>query len=333
MDSQLLTAKRLLLLKMIATKMNIETHVCHTKASVKLPSDSLDESQENISQVQRLMNNTLFTSTHPNVKQNLSLSAIRHHFLSTGHQVRARLCLDACIKLGVNQEDMFILAAATELLHNASLIHDDIQDLDELRRGQSTVWKAYGQNIAICSGDLLLSAAYGVLQNYQNTKTLPYIIAILHEKTRLAIEGQSDDVTYKNQAENAQKLTIEQYVQIAVKKSGALLSLPLELALIAAEKNEFIDKAREASEAFAVGYQIADDLEDIIKDSGNASKSRSINITFALNDMGYKNEKEQSIAMCHKYLNDAIYHSQKLPAESGQLLVNLAKTLKNKVKY
>lgn len=329
---------------MIVIKMHTQTHADQTKLSKKHISSlnregEYDELSYNfinhdvLKKVDTIINQILLISAPSNKNNNLSLQAIQHHFSTTGHQVRARLCLNACAKLGVNQQDMLILAAATELLHNASLIHDDIQDLDDMRRGKPAVWKKYGQNIGICAGDLLLSAAYGVLENYSHSKTLTKVIAKLNEKTRLAIEGQSDDVTYKENHQIPQIISIERYVQIAVQKSGALLSLPLELALIAAEKNEYIETARKATEAFAVGYQIADDIEDIAKDAGNSTKNRSINITFVLTALGYENEREQSIAMCYKYLNDAIYQAQKLPADSGLLLVALAKTLKNKIKH
>lgn len=329
---------------MIVIKMHIQTHTDQKKLSKKVISSSIREvdydafnksaiGQDALIKVDTLINKTLFKSSHSSKNQNLSLQAIQHHFSSTGHQVRARLCLYACARLGISQQDMLILAAATELLHNASLIHDDIQDNDDMRRGKPAIWKKYGQNIGICAGDLLLSAAYGVLENYSHSKTLSKVIAKLNQKTRLAIEGQSEDVTYKDNHNPSHIISIERYVQIAVQKSGALLSLPLELALIAAEKNEYIDTARKATEAFAVGYQIADDIEDIAKDAGSVTKSRSINITFVLNALGYENEKEQSIAMSYKYLNDAVYHAQKLPAESGLLLVSLANTLKNKIKH
>lgn len=313
--------------------MHIQKHACKINVSDEVSSLLNNESNNDaIKQVERLIQNTFLKSHSPTKKQNISLSAVYYHLSKFGHQVRARLCLDACTKLGVNQQDKIILAAATELLHNASLVHDDIQDRDENRRGQASVWKKYGNNIGICAGDLMLSAAYGVLENYNNTKVLPKIIAKIHEKTRLAIEGQSDDVAFENYQKTPQNISIEQYVYIAEKKSGALLSLPLEVSLIAAEKNNDIDTARKAAEAFAVGYQIADDLEDIVKDAGNFTKNRNINITFVLNELGFINEKEQSIAMCHKYLNDAIDHAHKLPAYSGLLLVNLANTLKGKLR-
>jgi len=318
---------------MIVTKMQTQINASRIQPLNKFSYNLRDEvNQEVLNQMNELINNSFSKKSHLLKNKNLSHLALQHHFSSVGHQFRARLCLDACAKLGVDSNDKLILAAATEILHNASLIHDDIQDCDEVRRGKPSVWKKYGQNIGICSGDLLLSAAYGILEDYKNLNTITKIIAKLHEKTHLAIEGQSEDVAYKHHQKNGQTVSIEQYVQIAKSKSGALLSLPLELALIAAEKNEHINTARIATEAFAVGYQIADDI-DIAKDAGSLTKSRSINITFVLNALGYENEKEQSIAMCDKYLNDAIYHAQKLPNDSGLLLATLAARLKNKIKH
>ena len=63
-----------------------------------------------------------------------------YHLMTGGSRIRMRVCLDMSLCLGVNNEDAMRLASAVELLHNASLIHDDIQDGDSLRRGQSAVW-------------------------------------------------------------------------------------------------------------------------------------------------------------------------------------------------
>ena len=210
-----------------------------------------------IQQADCLIQNTFLKQADKSTQQNICIEAVKYHFDSPGHQVRAKTCLDACMKLGVEYDDMLILAAAAELLHNASLIHDDIQDEDEIRRGQPTVWKKYGVNIAICAGDLLISTAYGMLAGYSKTSVLPQIISSINRQARSAIEGQSLDVLFKNNPQ----LSLEQYVVIASQKSGALFSLPIELALVAAGKNDCIDLARKACSNFAVGYQIADDLQ------------------------------------------------------------------------
>jgi geranylgeranyl diphosphate synthase type II len=282
-----------------------------------------------IQQVDCIIQNTFLKQAVSSQEQNICTEAVTYHFNALGQQARAKTCLDACMKLGIQYDDMLILAAATELLHNASLIHDDIQDKDEIRRGQPAVWKKYGINIAICAGDFLLSAAYGMLEGYSKISQLPQLISTINKQARLAIEGQSLDVLFKNNPQ----LSLEQYVVIASKKSGALFSLPIELALVAAEQNDCIELARQASANFAVGYQIADDLEDIIKDAAQYHVSQSVNIAFVLKNLGYKNVQQQSVALCKQYLDKAIHDALQLPNDSGGTLVILAENIKNKIKY
>lgn len=262
-------------------------------------------------------------------QNNICIDAVNYHLDTTGRQVRARACLDTCIKLGVHYDDMIILAATSELLHNASLIHDDIQDEDEIRRGQLSVWKKYGIKIGICAGDLLISTAYGVLSGYSKTSQLPRIISRINNQTITAITGQSLDIVYKNN----RKLSIQQYLHIAKQKSGALLSLPIELAFIAAEQEEYINLVKKACANLAVGYQIVDDLEDVIKDSGTNNRDKSVNITLILKDLACKDVQQSAVAMCLQYLNDSIHYASKLPNTTGIFLVDLANTLKKKIRY
>ena len=287
--------------------------------------------KEVLLQVDNYIHQVFYEQAVQSELSNPTIEAVRYHFSSSGQQVRAKTCLDACMKFGIPYDDMLILAAVTELLHNASLIHDDIQDGDETRRNQPAVWKQFGTNIAICAGDLLLSTAYGVLANYSQPKLLPKLISTIQARTRSAIEGQSNDIAYKINP----NISIEQYTQIAIHKSGALLSLPIELALIASEQNQYIELARTAVNHFAVGYQIADDLDDIIKDGGHEIQSpslnisQSVNIVFVLKALGCSNEKEVAIAMCKQHLNTAIRYANQLPCGSGLLLISLSEALKN----
>ena len=127
------------------------------------------------------------------------------------------------------------MAAVCELLHNASLIHDDIQDKDTIRRDIESVWKKFGINVALCTGDFLLSAAYGVLANFSDVKLIPQLITTIHQRTYSVIAGQCADVSYQHQ----QLCSVSAYQKIAMAKSGALLSLPIELALLASYNSEF----------------------------------------------------------------------------------------------
>jgi geranylgeranyl pyrophosphate synthase len=93
-----------------------------------------------IQQVDCLIQNTFLKQTVSSLELNICIEAVKYHFDSPGQQVRAKTCLDACMKLGVQYEDMLILAAAAELLHNASLIHDDIQDPQRSASRLEKIW-------------------------------------------------------------------------------------------------------------------------------------------------------------------------------------------------
>ena len=275
-------------------------------------------------QVQYVIDRALASTAQPDA----CLDAIKYHFSAPGQQVRAKICLDICLKLNVPYDDMLILGAVVELLHNASLIHDDIQDSDDTRRGQPAVWKKFGTNLAICAGDLLISLAYGVLANLSKLALLPPLIAAINAKTTLAILGQAKDIAYKS----CQILTIEEYCQIAIEKSGALLSLPLALALIAAEKTRSIEPANQAAVNFAIAYQIADDLQDTEKDLKQNSAANSVNIVLVLKHLYSENPQSQAALLCEDYLNKAIYFAQQLPDDCGANLVAMASNIKNQNK-
>jgi geranylgeranyl diphosphate synthase type II len=255
--------------------------------------------------------------------------AAKYHLATPGHKVRARLCLAACLELNIKYNDMLIISAVSELLHNASLIHDDIQDKDEIRRGVETVWKKFGYNVAICAGDLLLSSAYGVLAGISEPNLLPKLITLISNRTSSVIKGQSEDIEYKNKPINS----IETYLRIAKAKSGALLGLPIELALILSKQDMYLSLAQKATGAFAVGYQVIDDLNDIEKDTALAGQSKSLNIAFVLADSGSSNPLADAICLAEQSLSEAVALSEKLPHSLGSLIIKLAQQLQGQIHH
>lgn len=189
--------------------------------------------------------------------------AAAYHLSAGGSRVRARLALETARALAVRDHDAIAIAAACELVHNASLIHDDLQDRDAVRRGQDAVWCRFGEAAAICAGDLLLSAAYAALAG--TGPSAAALMARMHRRVAAVIGGQCDDIAVQGRAVGS----LETYEQVARAKSGPLLILPIELALALAGHEDAIATAVEAGSLFAVGYQIADDLDDVQRDSLN----------------------------------------------------------------
>lgn len=263
-------------------------------------------------------------------------SAAVYHLLAGGRRVRAHLALAAGLSLGLSKADSVCIASCAELLHNASLVHDDIQDRDVVRRGQAAVWSKYGSNLAICTGDLLLSAAYGVLCTISRPLLLPAMLTLLHQRTAAAIDGQCADLaTLGGQSEG-----LAAYLQIATAKSGALLSLPLELALFAAGRSDAASMARQACENLAVSYQIVDDLQDLDADGapvdGSVDQTQSLNIVFVLLNPSHRTSaltQAQAIdcakALAHEHLSLCEGQAVQLPGGSGAQLLALSADLRS----
>jgi geranylgeranyl pyrophosphate synthase len=255
-----------------------------------------------------------------------SAHAARYHLDAGGQRIRLRLAFDAGLALGMTTDDAICIASAVELLHNASLVHDDLQDRDDVRRGQPSLWSAFGDDIAICSGDLMLSAAYGALATYSCPEHLPQFIALIHARTAQAIAGQCADLEARSRPVN----NVDAYKRIAIDKSGALLGLPLELALVASSHGTALATARHAADAFAVGYQIFDDIDDFAKDAptghtGGAARPDSLNILSVLTAAGYgTNARQVAFDIGLGQLHTAAAAAADLPNRSGDLLRDLA---------
>lgn len=265
-------------------------------------------------------------------------SASAYHLRSGGHRLRARLALFCGQALGLPMNDSLCIAACAELLHNASLIHDDIHDRDGFRRDRQALWSKYGDNLAICSGDYLLSTAYGVLCTFSKPLVLPCMLALVHERISVAIDGQCADLRMRvDQADG-----ISRYLKVVKAKSGALLSLPLELTLLASGQEAAMPLAKNACENFSVSYQIFDDLQDIKidgkVDSVKTNKSKNLNIVFICNyvnslakkmnrttaDLLVRDLGLQHLALCE---TDA----SQMPHGTGALLLELASKLRYKI--
>ncbi len=192
---------------------------------------------------------------------NPALLAARYHLSRPGNRLRARLCLDACARLGVSASAAIASATVCELLHNASLLHDDLIDRSPLRHGQKSTWNQFGDGMAICAGDLLLGAAYASIQTIGSPTLLPEVAALVHARTQDVICGQAQELHASNSPQTA-----EQYEVLAIGKSASLISLSLQLPLTLAGLGFARPLAQRVAEAFAVAYQIADDLHDVEED-------------------------------------------------------------------
>ena len=267
-----------------------------------------DEATSNIRQVELLMLDLVLQGGGEAGK------AAAYHLSAGGSRVRALLALDAARALARPDREAIAIAAACELLHNASLVHDDLQDRDVLRRGQDAVWRRYGDAAAICVGDLLLSAAYAAVATTGASASL--LITRMHHRVSAVVRGQCEDIALQGST----LASLETYEQVARAKSGPLLVLPLELALVLADRKDAIATAVEAGSLFAIGYQIADDLDDVQRDAIN----EELNIVAVLAAAGETQPQAcaRDLAICR--FRQAHAAAIALPAGCGALLATHA---------
>ncbi|MGC9529260.1 MAG: polyprenyl synthetase family protein [Candidatus Bipolaricaulaceae bacterium] len=188
-----------------------------------------------------------------------------------GKLVRPALTCFGCYALGGRVERALPLAAALELVHNFSLVHDDIQDGDDLRRGRPTVWKAFGKAQAINVGDGLLVVALGAaLRGGEGLDTEAVVAAgrSLLAATYRMIEGQVLDLGLEGETDGG----VEAYLTMARKKTGALLGCGLELGAVAAGMAELAPAHREVGEVLGLAFQVGDDLLGIWGDPERTGK-------------------------------------------------------------
>lgn len=237
-----------------------------------------------------------------------------YHLDTGGSRVRAGLACDAAAALGLDRAVATACAVASELLHNASLVHDDIQERDDTRRGKPAVWRRFGPAAAICVGDLMISAAYGSLAAHPDPSPA---IAIMHDAVSETVRGQSRDM-------QSSITTLEDYRALAAAKTGPLLALPVRLALCAARLPGDA-RAAEMGARMAVAYQARDDLDDLDADlaAGRA------NLCTLLEHLGHAPEHAAFAARAEarRALRDVRQLSTGLPADAGVAYRNLADRL------
>ncbi len=191
---------------------------------------------------------------------------VRTHLQTGGRRTRAQLGLLAAKALGV--DDAVPWAAACELLHNATLVHDDIQDGDRVRRGHPTLWATNGMAQAINSGDLLLMLPFLALGRQSCTPEQHVALSqALASRAVLCVKGQALDLSLPNQA----SWSMEDWLSAAIGKSGQLLALPIEGAAILAGREDASELGDHFAEAGAL-YQIVDDLVDLYGEKGRGER-------------------------------------------------------------
>ncbi len=241
-------------------------------------------------------------------------NAIRYHYRTPGSEARATLCLSASLALGLTADSAVRLAASVETLHNASLIQDDLQDRDEIRRGKTAIWKQFGSDIAINATDLLIACAFELVAS-AGSSSAHRLVTTMNRAIARTLQGQTKDLNA------GRDLNFDQAIAVAKEKSGPLFSLSLELPLVLAGHFYFLSMARETGASFGIGYQIFDDIHDSARDRESGSLSNMALLVESSGD-NQLSSLESAEDLAHHYLQEAASSAAALPDGCGALLAD-----------
>jgi geranylgeranyl diphosphate synthase type I len=227
---------------------------------------------------------------------------------TSGKRIRPLLVLLSVSAAGGDWKKAVSAAAAIELIHNFSLIHDDIQDNSELRRGRVTIWKLWGVPQAINTGDMMFTLAQTAILRLKETTSLSTTVKasqILQESCLQLTQGQYLDMSYESQ----DTMEIESYWKMIEGKTAALLAASTEIGSLCGNAD---DKTRKSYRDFGfnlgLAFQTQDDLLGIWGDTlvtGKSAESdlitgkKTLPILFGLEKRGnfYRGWKNQGLSI------------------------------------
>jgi len=191
-----------------------------------------------------------------------------------GKRLRPLLVTLAADAVGGNWQDALPAASAVELIHNFSLIHDDIEDASLIRRGRSTVWSKWGMELAINAGDAMYAVAFDSLLSLVPQIGSESSLEAIRVLTGVCIQltgGQHLDISY----EEAQSLPIDSYWPMVTGKTASLLAGCLQLgAICGGAEPEMVSLVRRFGYALGLSFQIQDDWLGIWGDDSKTGKPK-----------------------------------------------------------
>lgn len=186
-----------------------------------------------------------------------------------GKRIRPVLLLLVGTSLGRTVEDLMPAALAIEILHTFTLVHDDIMDEDNMRRGKATIHEKWNPNTAILSGDGLFALAYRELMRAKHSRVGE--IGIQFSEALLKIcEGQARDMNF----EQRDDVTPREYLDMVELKTGVLLGLSCKIgAMLADADQEIVHRLDGFGRKLGQAFQIQDDVLEISSDEEQMGKS------------------------------------------------------------
>ena len=188
-----------------------------------------------------------------------------------GKMLRPALCLITAEAVGGEKENALKAGSAIELIHTFSLIHDDIMDNDDMRRGMPSVHKVWGEDVAILAGDTLFSKAFEIIIGTEGTTSEQnnQALATVADACVKICEGQALDMGFEDRYD----VTEDEYMEMIFKKTGALIAAATKAgAIMGGASSEVIDAMYEYGRLIGLAFQIQDDYLDLTSDEETLGK-------------------------------------------------------------
>ena len=230
------------------------------------------------------------------------LRPVRVH---SGKRIRPLLCLLCCHAAGGDWEQAVPAAAAIEILHNFTLIHDDIQDDSPTRRGRPTLWTLWGVPQAINSGDAMFAAAHlalaRLLDNNVPATAVVRALRRLDETCMDLTRGQYADMRFETRA----NVSVDEYLEMIRGKTAVLIALSAELgALVAGKDAQTIAHFAAFALNLGLAFQVRDDILGIWGEEAVIGKSAATDIVTRKKSLPVLYGLERSEALRQLYAAD-----------------------------
>lgn len=188
----------------------------------------------------------------------LLYAPIGYSMTGGGKRLRPMLVLLACALYADDVRPALPAAAAVEMFHNFTLLHDDIMDHAAMRRGKPSVFAKWGENAAILSGDAMLICAYRLLAQSPEVR-LPELLKVFNEMALQVCEGQQYDMNF----EQKHKVSVVEYMHMIELKTSVLLAGSAVIgAILGGASEEDCRKLQRFGVELGLAFQLQDDLLD-----------------------------------------------------------------------
>lgn len=250
-------------------------------------------------------------------------------FVTGGSCFRGELLARLASSQGVEKRPVIQAAVAVELLHNASLVHDDLMDEDRMRRGRLSSYGALGHDKSLLLGDALIAETFAILAEMETDPEIRCrAVSLTAQTISIASIGQAEQASRSIN----QPCSLEDCLAWSRQKTGALIALPVELACILANDEDSRQSAHSAALQLGLAYQIKDDLLDWLglkkgRSGSSDYRNKQWTVPLVFGESGESDIREKCLDLIEQAKTDFGASLNQMPPEYHGILNTAAKAL------